>query len=392
MWLLKKLFKKRDEMTGDGDIVKPFLDHLEDLRWTLLKMVATLATTMMFAFGFRKTLAELLAYPLRLALGDSEGTLISINPIDSVTLSFTLAFYAGIVVSFPILFYFLAEFLLPALTKKEKRYVLPAVGVGFGLFLIGVVLCFVFVLPPTLKWLHSDAAGFGVKPSWTMREYYGFVTHLCIAVGLVCELPVVMVTLSFIGLISYAWLKGMRVYGYAIALVLAGIISPTPDLFMLFIFAVPIMALFEACIWIVWFLEKRRAKREAAEAAKYEQPYDHAHDHDYHDSEHHGSGHHDFDPHASETHASETHGPEPHGSEPHGPEPHGPEPHGSEPHGPEPHGSEPHGPEPHGPEPHGSEPHGPEPHGSEPHAPEPQGPESPGSETRDHDGPTGPKS
>jgi sec-independent protein translocase protein TatC len=322
MWLLKKLFKKRDEMTGDGDIVKPFLDHLEDLRWTLLKMVATLATTMMFAFGFRKSLAGLLAYPLRSALGTSEGTLISINPIESVTLSFTLAFYAGIVVSFPILFYFLAEFLLPALTKKEKRYVLPAVGVGFGLFLVGVVLCFIFVLPRTLSWLHADAAGFGVKPSWTMREYYGFVTHLCIAVGLVCELPVVMVTLSCIGLISYTWLKGMRVYGYAIALVLAGIISPTPDLFMLFVFALPIMVLFEACIWIVWILEKRRAKHEAAEAAKYDQPYAHAHDHDYHDSEHQGS---------------EFHGTEPHGSEPHGTEPHGSEPHGSEPHGTEPH-------------------------------------------------------
>jgi sec-independent protein translocase protein TatC len=217
--------------------------------------------------------------------------LISINPIESVTMSFTLAFYAGIVVSFPILFYFLAEFLLPALTRKEKKYVMPAVGAGFGLFLMGVVLCFLYVLPPTLKWLHSDATGFGVRPSWTMREYYGFVTHLCIAVGLVCELPVVMVTLSCIGLISYAWLKGMRIYGYAIALVLAGFISPTPDLFMLFIFALPIMVLFELCIWIVWFLEKRRAKQEEEAAVHNERTYDYHDEHPGHD-EHHDSGHH----------------------------------------------------------------------------------------------------
>ena len=289
MWLLKKLFQKRDEMTGDGDIVKPFLDHLEDLRWTLLKMICTLAVAMLLAFAFRTTIATILNSPLERIVGDVKKVLIITGPVDSVTVSFTLAFYAGIVVSFPFLFYFLAEFLLPALTKKERKYVMPAVGVGFGLFLMGVLLCYRFVLPSTLRWLLSDAAAFG-EARWTIREYYGFVTHLCIAVGLVCELPVVMVTLSFIGLISYAWLKGMRIYGYAIALVLAGVISPTPDLFMLFIFALPIMVLFEACIWIVWFLEKRRAKHEEVVAAHDDHPYNHPPEdehHGYHDSDHH---------------------------------------------------------------------------------------------------------
>ena len=310
MWFLKKLFKKRDEqLQNDGDIVKPFLDHLEDLRWTLMKMISVLAVTMIFAFVFRTTITSLLARPLEMAVPGAK--LIFIDPVESVTLSFTLAFYTGIVVSFPILFYFLAEFLLPALTRKEKKYVLPAVAIGFGLFLTGVLLCYFFVLPPTLRWLHHDAQSLGISPTWTGKNYYGFVTHMSIAVGLVCELPVVMVTLSCIGLISYAWLKGMRMYGYAIALVLAGIISPTPDLFMLFIFALPIMALFEICIWIVFFLEKSRAKHEEAEARK-EQPisyphedphhgyYDEHHDehlgHDesghYHDEHHTGDGHH----------------------------------------------------------------------------------------------------
>ena len=300
MWLLKKLFQKRDEMTGDGDIVKPFLDHLEDLRWTLLKMLLTLSISMILAFAFRTTLTALLGKPLKLAVPDAE--LQFIDPIGSISLSFSLAFYAGIVVSFPILFYFLAEFLLPALTKKERKYVLPAVGVGFGLFLVGVLLSYFYVLPATLKWLHNDAKALGIKANWTGNNYYGFITHLCIAVGLVCELPVVMVTLSGIGLISYAWLKGMRIYGYALALVLAGIISPTPDLFMLFIFALPIMVLLEVCIWIVWFLEKRRAKHEEAEAARYDKPYAHPTEdehHDYHDSDHHDehSGHEEHDEH-----------------------------------------------------------------------------------------------
>ena len=309
MWFLKKLFKKRDEQFAeDGDIVKPFLDHLEDLRWTLVKMIGTLATAMMLAFAFRTTLTAVLGRPLDIAVPGTK--LMFIDPIESVTLSFTLSFYAGIVVSFPILFYFLAAFLLPALTRKEKKYVLPAVGVGFGLFLVGVLLCYFFVLPATLRWLHGDATKLGIDPHWTGKNYYGFVTHMSIAVGLVFELPVVMITLSFIGLISYAWLKGMRIYGYAIALVLAGIISPTPDLFMLFIFALPIMALFEICIWIVWFLEKRRAKHEEVEAHK-EQPVSHTPEDEHHGQygEHHhpGDGHDEHGHYHDEHHTGDEH-------------------------------------------------------------------------------------
>ena len=306
MWFLKKLFKKRDEQTGDGDIVKPFLDHLEDLRWTLVKMISVLAVTMIFAFIFRTTITHLLAWPLKKAVPGAG--LIIIDPVETVTLSFTLAFYTGIVVSFPILFYFLAEFLLPALTRKEKKYVLPAVAIGFGLFLTGVLLCYFYVLPPTLRWLNQDANSLGINPTWTGKNYYGFVTHMSIAVGLVCELPVVMVTLSAIGLISFAWLKGIRIYGYAIALVLAGIISPTPDLFMLFIFALPIMALFEICIWLVWLLEKRRAKQEAAEEKKPEYlpyvPPPEDPNQGYHDEYHDEHGHYHDEHHAPEDHGS----------------------------------------------------------------------------------------
>ena len=294
MWFLKKIFKKRDEqLAGDGDIVKPFLDHLEDLRWTLVRMISVLSVAMILAFVFRTTITAVLARPLDIAVPGAK--LIFIDPVESVTLSFTLAFYTGLVVSFPILFYFLAAFLLPALTKKEKKYVLPAVAVGFGLFLLGVLLCYFYVMPSTLRWLHSDALKLKVEPTWTGKNYYGFVTHMSIAVGLVFELPVVMLTLSGIGIISYAWLKGMRMYGYAIALILAGIISPTPDLIMLFIFAVPIMALFEICIWLVYFLEKRRAKHAVPEAPK-EQPISYPHEdphHGYYDEHHHADDGHD---------------------------------------------------------------------------------------------------
>lgn len=276
MWILKKLFQKREEAAKsynhkneeDGEVVKPFLDHLEDLRWMIIKMVLTLGIMMTLGFAFRTQLAHILQLPLIWAVGPVAGQLMTTTPIESISMSFRLAFYAGIVVSFPILMYFLAEFVLPALTKKEKRVVLPAVGIGFLLFLGGVMLAYCVVLPPTLRWLHNDAVTMGADPRWTMAAYYSFVTQLCIALGLIAEMPVVMVTLNGIGVISAKWIQGMRMYGYAASLILAGLISPTPDLFMLFLFAAPMMLLFELCIWLVYFLEKRRNRREALEAAR----------------------------------------------------------------------------------------------------------------------------
>jgi sec-independent protein translocase protein TatC len=275
--ILKSVFKKREQASRrnsdtdeDGELVKPFLDHLEDLRWMFIKMLGTLCIAMTVAFGFRTQLAAIMEYPLFRAVGDVHLVLISTNPIGSISASFTLAFYAGIVVSFPLLSYFLAEFVLPALTRKEKRFIVPGVLVGFVLFLAGVALSYFFVLPPMFRWLYWDAINMGIKPSWTINEYYQIVTHICIAVGLICEMPVVVVILNGIGLMSARWLSSMRMYGYFVSLVVAVIVAPTTDLFMLFLFALPIMALFEICIWIVYYFEKRREKRERLAASKSE--------------------------------------------------------------------------------------------------------------------------
>ena len=84
------------------------------------------------------------------------GTLRALGITDSMTISFHLAFYAGIVLSFPLLLYFLAEFVLPALTAMEKRFVLPAILVSFGLFLLGVLVCYYWLLPKTILFFFHD--------------------------------------------------------------------------------------------------------------------------------------------------------------------------------------------------------------------------------------------
>src|SRR6266478_4218261 len=119
---LQDIFKFRE--VPESETSKPFLDHLEDLRWTVVKMAITLVLAMIVCFAFRSILVRVMQAPLH-ALDPQVGALKALGITDSFVISFHLAFYAGIVVSFPLLLYFLAEFVLPALTAVEKRFFLP---------------------------------------------------------------------------------------------------------------------------------------------------------------------------------------------------------------------------------------------------------------------------
>src|SRR5205814_5416533 len=143
---LRDIFKFRE--LPEGETSKPFLEHLEDLRWTIVKMAITLLIAMVICFAFRSALVHVMQRPLQ-DIDPQIGALRAMGVTDSLTISFRLAFYAGIVLSFPLLVYFLAEFVLPALTAMEKRLVFPAILVSFGLFLTGVLACYYWLLPKT---------------------------------------------------------------------------------------------------------------------------------------------------------------------------------------------------------------------------------------------------
>src|SRR4051794_1456837 len=136
---LRDIFKFREQ--PESETSKPFLEHLEDLRWTIVKMAITLTLSMILCFAFRQPLVRVMQAPLQ-EVGSQIGALRALGITDSIVISFHLAFYAGIVVSFPLLIYFIAEFVLPALTAVEQRFILPAIIVSFGLFLLGVLVCY----------------------------------------------------------------------------------------------------------------------------------------------------------------------------------------------------------------------------------------------------------
>src|SRR4029077_6414498 len=127
---LRDIFKFRE--LPEREISKPFLEHLEDLRWTVVKMAIALLIAMMVCLLFRQTLVRVMQAPLH-DVDPQVGALKALGITDSIVISFHRAFYAWIVLSFPLLLYFLAEFVLPALTAVEKRFLFPAIVGSFGL-------------------------------------------------------------------------------------------------------------------------------------------------------------------------------------------------------------------------------------------------------------------
>ncbi len=257
---LRDIFKFRD--LPESETSKPFLEHLEDLRWTIVKVAITLGVAMIVCFAFRAALVRTLQAPLR-DVGSQIGTLKALGITDSIVISFHLAFYAGIVLSFPLLLYFLAEFVLPALTAVEKRFLFPAIGVSFALFLLGVMVCYFWLLPKTILFFFRDTESLGWAPTWTVQQYYSFVTRFTIGFGLAFELPVVVLALVRFGLITYRFMARTRPYAVVLIFIMATIITPTPDILTLVALALPMCLLYESCIWIAWLMERRRLKRIA---------------------------------------------------------------------------------------------------------------------------------
>jgi sec-independent protein translocase protein TatC len=251
--MLKRFFDFRET----GDDAKPFLEHLEDFRKMLIKIALALAVTMVLCFMFRSELAGLIQRPLIAVDPARAANLQSLGVADSFTISLELSLYGGIILAFPLILLFLAEFVLPALNPAEKRILYPVALVGFALFLTGVAFCYSVVLPQTLEFFFKDAKSMNWQPTWTVREYYSFTTQFVIGFGLAFELPLVVLVLVKLGIVDYALLRRTRAYAVVVIFFIAAIITPTTDMVTLLLMAGPMYVLYEICILISWFMGGR---------------------------------------------------------------------------------------------------------------------------------------
>jgi sec-independent protein translocase protein TatC len=259
---LDKFFKFREGENPEA--VKPFLDHLEDLRWMLVKMAMTLVIGMGVAFAIHGPLVAVVQRPLNQVDPHLVSHLQVLSVTDPLVIIFEVSFYAGIVMTFPILLFFVAQFVLPALTEKERKMVVPAILFSMGLFAVGVLFCYFFVLPQTLRFFFSFATQLQWTPMWQVRDYFAFVTQITLAFGLAFELPIVVVALVYLRILTSGFLRRTRPFAIVIILILAMIIAPTPDPVTFISLGVPMCVLYEICIWLGWFVERARLKTDKA--------------------------------------------------------------------------------------------------------------------------------
>ncbi len=253
---LKGFFHFRES----GDEAKPFMAHLEDLRATIIKISVALGLAMMICFVFRSELAALVQHPLVAVDPNRAANLQSLGVADSFTISLELSLYGGVILAFPFIIFFLAEFVLPALTPVEKRMLYPVALLGFGLFLSGVAFSYFVVLPQTLEFFFKDAQAMHWQPTWTVREYYSFTTQFVISFGLAFELPLVVLILVKLGIVDYALLKRTRAFALVIIFIFAAVITPTSDMLTLVLMGAPMYVLYEICIAISWFMGRHEGE------------------------------------------------------------------------------------------------------------------------------------
>ncbi len=378
MFLLKKVFNFRNTTASSDAAEKPFLEHLEDLRDTITKIVLTLLVATIGCYIFHSELMEVLRRPIeevwqlkqqsrlpknfdtdrwetakKMAVGiqgleekhqtkffaqlndpilekhihaaqyyrtakllndpkasdeknqkkeadyirslalDSElkETILSLiekqpdatpnakdkvvymrslKPTETFMLALKLSFFAAIVISFPLLLYFILQFILPGLKENEKKTLWPAMTVGFGLFLLGVCFAYFFVLPRTLDFFYEFSKGMDVENEWRIGDYITFATQFTLIFGLSFELPVIVMTLVKLGLLNYPTMSNSRAYAVLTIVVVAAVITPTGDAFTLMLLALPMCVLYECCIWFAYFDYKKQLREEAKEAAEWQ--------------------------------------------------------------------------------------------------------------------------
>ena len=242
----------------------PLLDHLIELRRRLLWSFAALAIAFAGCLYFARPIFAFLVQPL---LRAGQGRLIYTNIFEAFFVEIKVAFFAAIMVSFPIIANQIWRFVAPGLYSKEKRAFAPFLFLTPFLFIGGAALAYYFAMPVALSFLLSyqgDVGGVTQEALPGVGNYLSFATRFIFGFGVAFLLPVLLMLLERAGLVTRLQLKKGRRYAIVVAFVIAAVLTP-PDVVSQLLLAVPLVLLYEVSLIAIWFTERRRA-REAAKA------------------------------------------------------------------------------------------------------------------------------
>jgi sec-independent protein translocase protein TatC len=243
-------------------------DHLRELRRRLVICAIAVLVFSVLGWIFYPQVYDRLAAPFNDYKNAHPTSVISLN-FGNATAAFSqqlsISIFVGVIVSSPIWLYQLWAFIVPGLTRKEKRISLAFIAAIVPLFLAGCALAY-YVLPKVLAVLYGFTPA-GASNIQQVSDYFSFVTRFILAFGGAFLMPVFLVALSAIGILpSSAMLKAWRPAVFGI-FVLSAVLTPTPDAFTMFLMAIPLVILYFLAILVAKLIERRR-KRNRPEWAE----------------------------------------------------------------------------------------------------------------------------
>ena len=253
-------------MNDIDDSKAPLLDHLIELRKRLLWVVAALAAAFAGSLYFAKPIFAFLVQPL---LRAGQGKVIYTDIFEAFFVEIKVAFFAAIMIAFPVMATQIWRFVAPGMYAKEKRAFLPFLLMTPVLFTAGAALAYYVAMPLALKFLlgySGDVGGVQQEALPGVGNYLNFVTKFIFGFGVAFLLPVLLMLLEAAGIVTRMQLKSGRRYAIVGAFAIAAVLTP-PDIVSQLLLAVPLCLLYELAIIAIWFTEKRRARAPADAAA-----------------------------------------------------------------------------------------------------------------------------
>ncbi len=245
---------------------KSFWDHLEELRGSLIRIVAAVLLFSVLAFCFKDLLFRIVLAPKDSTFfmyklfggGDFSLSLMNIGLTEQFMIHLKTAFAFGILMASPYIIKVLFDFIRPALYDEERKHSVSLVLAAYVMFLIGVAANYLFVFPLTVRFLGTYQVSDEVRNMLTLQSYMDTLIMMSIVFGIVFEIPVISWLLARFGLLKAEYMTQYRRHAIVAILIIAAIITPTGDAFTLMIVSLPIWLLYELSVLVVKRVERQK--------------------------------------------------------------------------------------------------------------------------------------
>ena len=263
-----------------------FLEHLEELRWHLVRASAAVVVSAIVVFINAEFIMDKILFAPKypafftnrafawvarkfnshdLAINTQAFSIINYDMAGQFTTNLSIAMIGGIIIDIPYIFWEFWRFIKPALYEKERKHATGAVFYSTLLFMLGILFGYYLIVPLSTHFFGSYRVSAEVVNQINLNSYISAVTTVILGSGIVFELPIIIFFLSKVGLISSGFLINYRKHAYVLLLLLAAIITP-PDVFSMLVVSGPLIALYELGVFLSKRIERKRTNEELLEA------------------------------------------------------------------------------------------------------------------------------